>query len=951
MKVSEWWMSPAIAFLLFCSTSPAHGSDCFPVLGRWPYGPADKVEFSGSYLYFNQGSVLTIADASDVAQPSVIGEIDIEEVISDVEVDGGYAYVVPHGPAEVMVLDVRDPVSPELVSRLQVSQGQSSYDVDAEVRGDLVYLADWFDGVWVIDVGDPHDPVLVGTYVPSAGQNGEAPRVLGFALGHRYGYVVVGESHPMRASMRVVDFASPSAPVEIGLLENPLFSGTTAVAVNGIHVAVSGGVGLQVVDVSDPTAPSEVGFLAEGRGAGQLIYQGDSVISAHHTGLHTGLRIYDVSDPSEPRYVAYGVGGDEVFGLALADDLAFVVVGEDGLKVVDIGQLELMTEAGAAATPGSARDLDVATATAYIADGMSGLRIVDVGQPGAPVEVGSCDTPGFARAVDVDDERAYVADGSEGVRIVDVSDPFSPFEAGVVPGTANRVDVNDGIALIAASGDGLKIVDVGEPSQPVEIATVQFDGPVTDVRRGGGLVLVAVSGEGLKILDISQPGSPAIVGSYEEGGVNGLAFDSGYAYLSRSTGLTVVDIREPSTPVLTSSVYLYDLQPGIEVRDGLALLPAGSDGLHVYDVSDPADPIHLGFYVLAGEAQSVRFEDGYAFVATGDDGLRIVEVGSPSLPPVVGVYEATGATETLAAYENFVYVIKETGVQVFRMTPAGRPVKGRFVQPPVLVRPPARVEGDRLYLALGDQSGVAILSLASPGNPRLVGTVGQPRMMSFAVEGSLVYEWVSGTGLLIFDVGDPGSPVERGRIDSPNTSFGSLSVSDGLAVSVNGGYPDDHVVLFDVSDPSDPYRIGSFSQPDGASVYSAALHENLLITSVIGSAGSELRSYDVRDPSPPVLIDTVPTWFPSRAIQFEGRRLVALQAWGLGGYLTTLEVVGPGLLKPVDLFPIPSVETVAVADRLLHVALGPIGFESHDFSQTCDAPRYAGGRAGAAGNP
>ena len=69
-------------------------------------------------------------------------------------------------------------------------------------------------------------------------------------------------------------------------------------------------------------------------------------------------------------------------------------------------------------TPG-ASDVALAGGYAYVADGYHGrLRIIDVSNPAVPSEAGFYETPGHARGVAVAGNLAYVADGEGGLIIL-----------------------------------------------------------------------------------------------------------------------------------------------------------------------------------------------------------------------------------------------------------------------------------------------------------------------------------------------------------------------------------------------------------------------------------------------------------------------------------------------------------------------------------------------------
>ena len=113
-------------------------------------------------------------------------------------------------------------------------------------------MADFHSGLQMIDISDPANPTLTGSY--------DTP---GCAMG-----VAVSGDHAF-----VADYSSGLQMIEISEPINPVFAGSCAspgppgVAVSGDHAFVADPCGLQVIDISDPTNPTLAGSL---RHAGRL---------------------------------------------------------------------------------------------------------------------------------------------------------------------------------------------------------------------------------------------------------------------------------------------------------------------------------------------------------------------------------------------------------------------------------------------------------------------------------------------------------------------------------------------------------------------------------------------------------------------------------------------------------------------------------------------------------
>jgi len=103
-----------------------------------------------------------------------------------------------------------------------------------------------------------------------------------------------------------------------------------------------------------------------------------------------------------------------------------------------------------------------------------------------------------------------------------------------------------------------------------------------------------------------------------------------YAYVAHSfSGLSIVDIRRPSTPVLKGSCDTGGHAWGVAVSGNYAYVADGDNGLVIVDVSDKSDPKNVGAYNNADWvdfAYNVAVSGDYAYVADWDNGLVIVEL-------------------------------------------------------------------------------------------------------------------------------------------------------------------------------------------------------------------------------------------------------------------------------------------------------------------------------------
>jgi hypothetical protein len=164
----------------------------------------------------------TIAVAS--IAPTEIATIDIPGYANDVDVNGGYAFVVA-GAAGLQVLDVSDPYAPQFAGAID-TPGNAN---DVKIMGNLAYVADGaVGGLRVFDVSTPEVPV----FLSSVNTPGTAEDL---AVSGGFAYVADG----LAGGLQIIDVSNPATPIIVGGLVTSLSQYASSVDVSGTVVALS----------------------------------------------------------------------------------------------------------------------------------------------------------------------------------------------------------------------------------------------------------------------------------------------------------------------------------------------------------------------------------------------------------------------------------------------------------------------------------------------------------------------------------------------------------------------------------------------------------------------------------------------------------------------------------------------------------------------------------------
>ncbi|MGD0002809.1 MAG: carboxypeptidase regulatory-like domain-containing protein [Anaerolineaceae bacterium] len=290
-----------------------------------------------------------------------------------------------------------------------------------------------------------------------------------------------------------------------------------AVAVQGDYLYVGGGGKLYVLNVQDKTSIIQATtYWISTDAITDVVVQGDY---AYVVEGYSGLNILDISNPSTPQFVGLYADGLEYKSVAISGHYAYLTSGTD-LVVVDIQ--------------------DPAKPTFVVDDYWSGNA---------------------ANRVMIDGDYAYMV-GEQGLWVLDISDPTNPAIASTWESASGNpvVDVAmyDG-DLILTETAGLYVLNDDDPTNLYQVLSVDLPGgaaayrstPVFDV------LVVADGANGLLTYDLSKlPNIMPQLGAFAPTSVSvtAVAEEDAYAYIVNGASVQIVNVIDPTTPVLVGSL-------------------------------------------------------------------------------------------------------------------------------------------------------------------------------------------------------------------------------------------------------------------------------------------------------------------------------------------------------------------------------------------------------------
>jgi hypothetical protein len=246
-------------------------------------------------------------------------------------------------------------------------------------------------------------------------------------------------------------------------------------------------------------------------------------------------------------------------------------------------------------------------------------------------------------------------------------------------------------------------------------------------------------------------------------GVTTVAISDTLVFYGEEKALDIVDVSNPSAPVLRSRILLPRIVYELQVVGHFAYVVIGAEegeGLQIIDISDPDHPVLRSVYPLVW-AMSVQVNGSLAYVGTGRDGLFVLNISDPDHPSLVGKCCDGVSIQALQVSGNRAYIGWYSALRIVDVSnPASPTVIGNFSEPEYIFTA-IRVVGDRVYLG-DDIRGIDIIDASNPAQMTRLGQYWtQGGALDLEISGSYVYVATGLQGLEVVDISNPANPVLR----------------------------------------------------------------------------------------------------------------------------------------------------------------------------------------------
>lgn len=371
------------------------------------------------------------------------------------------------------------------------------------------------------------------------------------------------------------------------------------------------------------------------------------------------------------------------------------------------------------------------------------------GSPPTFSRLGQINVADLPEGVDVVSNYVYVASGNY-LEIVDAASPTNPATVARLQTVYNiaGIEITGNLAFLADTVAGVHILNVNDPANPNLLCTISTAGGASGVKMVGNRLYVVGDG-GFSIFDTTTPGTPVLLGQLPT--VGGRMVVSGQtAFLAQGPDIRIVDVSNPSEPLLADTVSVEGFITDINADANLAFLTivnGASNRVDVFDLTDPLAPARIASHSITGFPQGINVRGSLAFVSKSDRGMEIVDVGNPAAPVTLLNYTNSPVWSAVAVSDNVAIFESDGGPNILDITTPAHPIPIGAYREGISV---AKIVGELVFIGSGDGLKIVPLDGLNAQPPAVVHqpvdqAVAPGQTVTFAVDATgslpLWYQW------------------------------------------------------------------------------------------------------------------------------------------------------------------------------------------------------------------
>lgn len=583
----------------------------------------------------------------------------------------------------------------------------------------------------------------------------------------------------------------------------------------------------------------------------------------------------DVAGSADIRQLDW-VGG-EITAFTVRDERAYVNEGMY-LIILDISDPTHIHELGRSSRlPAVGKEVDILGTIVYLLDQNGELHLFDTADPTKPIERKPYVVQDPIAKMQIVGKYIYLAAGNSGLIILDGTDPAEPVYVGGYFPMYGVTDVYIAENIIYIYG--FAVLDVTDPSHPVRLAEDRSQNRAKATADACQCKYTYVEENRIyiatvdppyysqpettiHIYDNTDPAKPDYLGSFVANwAIEGIVVRDSIAYLTDSYYLNIVDLSDPTSPILLHEEFV---RGGIPLITDKRLYMAG-ESLSVWDITEEESPIWIGEYGATYDFWTVDSTAQFALFSTVTSPnqnveMRIVDLAPGSNYPVIGRYQLDNKSiMSLLLDGSLVYVVtnsyfgdKPYNLLILDVSELSHPIKrGEYrIDKPINQM---IATDNRLYLSSSNDLIIMDTSqLDAPTVIKQYSTSLQDKAMALA--NLTLFVATRYNGMIVYDVSDPENLKQIGKYPSQSPYADVTRVrllANHAYVETHYSYPIDgnYLEVLDVTDPSNPaverkYSIAGGLHAVGTSGHNTVAYlSDLLVLDVSDTSSSFATAY------------------------------------------------------------------------------------------------------------
>jgi hypothetical protein len=160
---------------------------------------------------------------------------------------------------------------------------------------------------------------------------------------------------------------------------------------------------------------------------------------------------------------------------------------------------------------------------------------------------------------------------------------------------------------------------------------------------------------GVVVINIDNPTKPVVAATIPLSGAGHIAIQFRYAFVCDREGLKVIDITDTAHPAVKAAVAIPEARD-VYVARTYAYVAAGKQGLAIVDVERPVRPGAPRYFTGVNDAYAVKVgmtnASLFAYVADGKNGLRVLQLTSPDRSEDLWGFSPVPQPQLIASYRT-----------------------------------------------------------------------------------------------------------------------------------------------------------------------------------------------------------------------------------------------------------------------------------------------------------